>query len=106
MDSVDFGSFVVKDVLSFLTMLFKESDKLNIKLDRDVLTLEIRDCVGNPVNKPRYPVNIKNNNKLGWYCERYKLCLLPMFNGKYILRKGCGKNKPIRPLDAIEGRIR
>jgi len=97
---LDDTNFNKSDVGNFLSLLFKDSDNIDIVVDNIVLILDITTSMGRKVKKANLPVNIKNNDILGWYCEDYDLCLLPLRNGKFMLKQSCGKNKHIRSLRA------
>ena len=101
LSQVDKTNFDKEGVSNFLSLLFKDSDIIDIEIDNVVLILTITSVTGKKIRKANVPVNIKNNDILGWYCEDYDLCLLPLRNGKFMLKKGCGKNKHIRSLKTI-----
>jgi len=103
MEKIDLSgtNFDLDEVVSFLSLLFKTSNKVSIKVDGNILNIGMKDSTGRMVKKAVIPVNIKSHDTLGWYCEESELCLLPLRNGDYILKNGCGNNKQIRPLKTV-----
>ena len=100
MESSEENRFDLTDVNKFLDRLFNRNDSFKITLDKNVLIITVTNSLGKPITKARVPVNIKNNDILGWYCEDSGFCLLPIRDKKFMLKNGCGKNKAIRPLHA------
>jgi len=92
-----------KKVDEFLTLVFKDTDDIRITPDNNILILDVENEAGRRLRKARVPVNIKDRNLLGWFSDEHNLCLLPLKNGKFILKTGCSKNKAIRPLTATFG---
>jgi len=101
MEGLEGSEFDLNKVVKFLGMLFSESDDFNITLDKNVLIIKITSNLGKVITKANVPVNVKNNDILGWYCDEVNLCLLPIRDNKFMLRNGCGKNKTIRSLHTV-----
>ena len=95
------SGFNINHVDEFLSLLFNDSDIIDIEMDNVVLILSIKTITGKSVRKAKLPVNIKNNDILGWFCEDYNLCCLPLRNGKFMVKHGCGRNKHIRSLHMV-----
>ena len=87
------------DISKFLLLLFKDSSKVSMVKSNNTLIVSVKDDMGKVVRKTLLPVNIKRNDTLGWYSDEYKLCLMPLNNGDYVLRYGCGTDVPIRSLN-------
>ena len=93
--------FNLDKVNKFLTILFNETDDIHMTTESNRTVLTVTTSLGHKVYKPKVPFNIKSNGTLGWYDSELNLCLLPIKDNKYLLRKGCGKSKPIRSLHIV-----
>jgi len=85
---------------SFLNILFDNDVTIDVKPSNNILLLDVKNSSGVSLKKADLPVNIKDRDSLGWYSSDHNLCLLPLKNGKFLLKIGCNKNKPIRPITA------
>ena len=91
------------NVLTFLKKLFRNTDADKIVLLPESKTIKVKayDIFGNMVNKTLCPPNIKEGSILGYYYGEYDLCMLPLREGGFILKKGCKHNKTVRPLFSL-----
>ena len=96
-------SFSFDEITKFLTKMFKDKDasKITIIPEEKTLKIEVRDELGNLVTDTICPPNIKEGTILGYYYLEKKLCLLPLRDGRFVLKRGCKHNKVIRPLFSL-----
>lgn len=90
------------DVKELLDKLFRKPyyKEYNISVENEVLVLEVTDDNFNTISKIDVFPNVKNNRSLGYFDTKVNLCVLPISNDRFIIKKGCNKNIPIRPLFA------
>ena len=83
-----------------LHKMFKKTvviDMVNVRSDK--LFITISDSItGSLLIRPKVGPNIKNNATLGYYYSEYDLCIMPMRDKTFMLKKGLSGNKEIRPL--------
>ena len=96
--------FNLKDVEEFIEKMFKDKGghKVIIKPEERTLKIEVLDEIGNRVKEALCPPNIKEGTILGYYYLEKKLCMLPLKDRKFIIKKGCKHNKIVRPLFSLQ----
>jgi len=97
----------VEEIEKFILRLFKGKDLRDIEIipeDKSVKII-LKDSLNKRITKPLCPPNIKEGTILSYYFEQKNLCLKPLRNGTFILRKGCSHNKTVRPLFSLEKKL-
>ena len=82
------------NIEEFINIVFGKLDYLTYEVEDKIIKFKINK---KPVKNP----NIKYMNKLGFYYDKYNLCLMPYElkdNSIWYLRIGCERSKQIRPL--------
>jgi len=100
-------TYDLKDIEKFLSRLFrgKDLDRVEIVPEEQVLRISAFDSLGNLIKKPLCPPNIKEGTVLSYYFEDKNLCLKPLRDNRFILRKGCSHKKTVRPLFSLENKF-
>ena len=96
-DTYEYDLYAIKRLL---TKLHKNVDitKINIVVDNNVLKYTLKDDLDNIKTFTVKPPNVKYKSKLSYYCADLNLCIIPVNKVSYIIKNGCNRNKPIRPL--------
>jgi len=97
----------VRDIEKFLSRLFKGKDLAHVILipEDKSIKIVVKDSINKKIKKPLCPPNIKEGTVLAYYFEQKDLCLKPLKDGNYVLRKGCSHKKTVRPLFSLEERL-
>jgi len=96
---MDDKKFNLENIKKFINKLFGHRGH-DIKLipEKKTFKVIITDSYGKKVSKPNYPPNVKEGAILSYYCKELDLCVTPLKDGSYVLKKGCKNSKIIRPL--------
>ena len=97
-NNVNYDYEKVKD---FLSIVFTNNEDVELSVENNVIIVSVT-INGKQVTRSKLPVNIKDRDTLGWHSDEHNLCLLPLKNGKFIMKVGCNKNRAIRSLKPKE----
>ena len=91
--------FDMNDIKKFIEKLFGYKNyKIRMFPEQKTFKIIVTDNYGKKITKPNYPPNVKEGVVLSYYCKNLDLCLTPLKDGSFVLKRGCKNNKIIRPL--------
>ena len=95
--------YPIEDIEEMLKKLFNKKGVNRIILEPEEKTFKVTafDEIGNRVKDTRCPPNIKEATILGFYYNKTNLCLMPLRDSSFVLKKGCRHNKTVRPLFSL-----
>lgn len=95
--------YPIDDIKEMLDKLFSKKGVTKILLEPEEKTFKITayDDIGNKISDTSCPPNIKEATILGFYYNKTNLCLMPLKDSSFVLKKGCRHNKTVRPLFSL-----